>query len=56
MDTVWNLQKLYELKRDDLEREARLHRTARQMSRQASKERRLPFWTLLLSIIFGSAH
>ena len=54
MDTVWNLQKLHELKRDDLEREARLQRMAREMSHQAAKERRLPLWTLLISI-FGLA-
>jgi hypothetical protein len=55
MDTVWNLQKLYELKRDDLQREARLRRMVRKMSRQASKEHRVPTWTLLVSDL-GPAH
>jgi hypothetical protein len=51
MESVWNLQRLHELKRDDLQREARLHRMARKMSRQAAKEHRLSLWTLLISIL-----
>jgi hypothetical protein len=49
MDTVWTLQRLYEMKRDDLQREARLRRLVRKMSRQNARESRLPMWTLLVS-------
>ncbi|MGD2251341.1 MAG: hypothetical protein PVF70_00330 [Anaerolineales bacterium] len=55
MDTVWTLQRLYEMKRDDLQREARLRRLVRKMSRRTARENHLPTWTLLVSDL-GPVH